>query len=66
VHNFGQPGVTDYRNPLIAEAMKSLGYVQRFGMGIPLARKELQANGSPPLEFDCQPEAVLATVRRRP
>ena len=37
--NFGRPGVTDYRNPLLAEAMKVLGYVQRFGMGIPLAKK---------------------------
>ena len=38
--NFGMPGITDYRNPHIAEAMKNLGYVQRFGVGISLARKE--------------------------
>jgi len=63
--NFGQPDVTDYRNPLLAEAMKVLGYVQRFGMGIPLARKELDKNGSPPLELAASPNAVLATVRRR-
>ena len=31
--NFGNPGVTDYRNPHLAEAMKNLGYVQRFGIG---------------------------------
>ncbi len=31
--NFGQPQVTDYRNPLLAEAMKALGFVQRFGVG---------------------------------
>ena len=31
VENFGQPGLTDYRNPNLAEAMKYLGYVQRFG-----------------------------------
>ncbi len=54
--NFGRPGVTDYRNPLLAEAMKVLGYVQRFGMGIPLARKELQKNGNPPLGPRSQPE----------
>ena len=64
--NFGRPGVTDYRNPLLAEAMKVLGYVQRFGMGIPLARKELQKNANPPLEFTPSPNAVLVTVRRRP
>ena len=33
--NFGQPGVTDYRNPNVAEALKVFGYVQRFGVGIP-------------------------------
>ena len=27
--NFGQPGLTDYRNPNLAEAMRTLGYVQR-------------------------------------
>ena len=63
--NFGQPDVTDYRNPLLAEAMKVLGYVQRFGMGIPLARKELEKNGGPPLELTTSPTAVLATIRRR-
>jgi len=63
--NFGQPGVTDYRNPHLAEAMKALGYVQRFGIGIPLARRELQKNGNPPLEFDVQDAHILAIVRRR-
>ena len=43
--NFGQPGVTDYRNPHLAEAMKNLGYVQKFGVGIPLARKAMADNG---------------------
>lgn len=64
--NFGQPGVTDYRNPLIAEAMKSLGYVQRFGLGFPLARRELERNGNPPLEIACNPQAVMVAMRRRP
>ena len=63
--NFGQPGITDYRNPHLAEAMKTLGYVQRFGIGIALARRELQKNGNPPLLFDVQDAHVLAVVRRR-
>jgi ATP-dependent DNA helicase RecG len=63
--NFGQPGVTDYRNPHLAEAMKVLGYVQRFGLGIAIARTELSKNGSPPPEFEVQPTAVMATLRRR-
>jgi ATP-dependent DNA helicase RecG len=62
--NFGCPGVTDYRNPLLAEAMKNLGFVQRFGMGIPLTRKELAANDNPPLELTASPQAVLAAIRR--
>lgn len=61
--NFGK-GATDYRNPLIAEAMKTLGFVQRFGMGIPLARKELEKNGNPPPEFHFEPTDVLVTIRR--
>jgi len=30
VDNFGQPGLTDYRNPNLAEALRALGFVQRF------------------------------------
>ena len=41
VANFGKPGLTDYRNPTLAEAMRTLGYVQRFGVGIPIARRLL-------------------------
>jgi ATP-dependent DNA helicase RecG len=64
--NFGDPGVADYRNPSIAGVLKTLGYVQRFGFGIADARKALRENGNPPLAFDVQPNAVLATVRRKP
>ncbi len=64
--NFGLPGVTDYRNPLLAEAMKVLGFVQRFGLGIPLARKELQKNGNREPEFHFDSTRVLVTIRNRP
>lgn len=50
--NFGQPGLTDYRNPNLADAMKTLGYVQRFGVGIDIARRHLEQAGHPPPEFD--------------
>jgi ATP-dependent DNA helicase RecG len=46
--------------------MKVLGYVQRFGVGIPLARQELEKNGSPPLEFVVEAAHLMALVRRRP
>ena len=63
--NFGRPGVTDYRNPHVAEAMKVLGYVQRFGVGIATAQRLLAENGNPPAEFVVEPNTVLVTVRRR-
>lgn len=61
--NFGQPGIVDYRNPHLAEAMKNLGYVQRFGVGIQIARRELEKNGNPPLEFTVETGHLLAIVR---
>ncbi len=63
--NFGQPGVTDYRNPHLADAMRNLGYVQRFGVGIPLARSEMAKNGNAPPEFTVNETYVLVTSRRR-
>jgi len=64
--NFGRPGITDYRNPNLADAMKVMGFVQRFGIGIQTARAELEKNGNPDIEFQLEPMTVLATVRRRP
>ena len=64
--NFGKPGITDYRNPHLAEVLKTLGFVQRFGVGIQLARKQLHENGNPEIAFDVQENHVLVTVRRRP
>ena len=63
--NFGR-GATSYRNPTIAEAMKNMGFMQRFGIGIETARRTLAANGNPAPEFDVQDAFVLVTVRRRP
>jgi ATP-dependent DNA helicase RecG len=64
--NFGQAGVTDYRNPHLAEAMKNLGYVQKFGLGIQLAKNELIKNGNPPMELIPEDSRLLVIVRRRP
>ena len=63
--NFGT-GDTDYRNPLLAEIMANLGFAQRFGLGVPLARKALAANGNPPPEFEFQQTLVVATVQAAP
>jgi ATP-dependent DNA helicase RecG len=64
--NFGFPGITDYRNPNLADAMKVMGFVQRFGVGIQIARTEMRKNGNPEIEFQVESMTVLATVRRRP
>lgn len=40
------PNVNDYRNPVIAEAMKLLGYVNRYNRGIARVQKELRENGN--------------------
>ena len=64
--NFGQPRLTDYRNPNLAEAMKHLGYVQQFGMGIPTAKSLLKEAGHPELEFEINDNYVLATIKAVP
>ena len=64
--NFGRPGITDYRNPHLAEALKNLGYVQRFGVGIALAKQALKSNGNPDLKYEVEDAHVLAILRRRP
>jgi ATP-dependent DNA helicase RecG len=64
--NFGRPGISDYRNPNLADAMKVMGFVQRFGIGLQTARAEMKRNGNPDIEFQIEPMTVLATVRRQP
>jgi len=63
--NFGQLGAYDYRNPNLAAVMKELGYVQRFGYGIPTARREMARNGNPPPEFQVEDAHVAVILRRR-
>lgn len=54
----------DYRNPALAAAMKTLGYVNRFGRGITLVRVALEQNGNPPAEFQVEDTYWSVTVRR--
>ena len=61
--NFGR--VSAYRNPIIAEAMKALSYVERFGTGVERAKSAMDRNGNPPLEFELDDVFVIVTVRRR-
>ena len=66
LEEFGQPYAVGYRNPNLAGALKDLGFVQRFGAGIGLARSELQKNGNPSLELDASANYVSATMHQRP
>jgi len=63
--SFGRPNASDYRNPNLAAVMRDLGYVQRFGVGIAIARREMEKNGNPPIEFEVEDDHVLAILRRR-
>nr|VFK28925.1 MAG: ATP-dependent DNA helicase RecG [Candidatus Kentron sp. MB]VFK33406.1 MAG: ATP-dependent DNA helicase RecG [Candidatus Kentron sp. MB]VFK76149.1 MAG: ATP-dependent DNA helicase RecG [Candidatus Kentron sp. MB] len=63
--NFGRPGEYDYRNPNLAAVLKELGYVQRFGLGITIARREMEKNGNPPIEFQVEDSHVAVILRRR-
>ncbi|MCY4661593.1 MAG: putative DNA binding domain-containing protein [Acidobacteria bacterium] len=63
--NFGQPGIVDYRNQILAEAMRVLGLAQRYGAGIPTARRALLNNGQPEPDFRVEPNWVHCTVRAR-
>jgi ATP-dependent DNA helicase RecG len=54
-----------YRNPIVAETMKALGYVNKFGYGIQCAEAALKANGSAPIEFEIDDRVFLATIRRK-
>ena len=61
--NFGKPGITDYRNPNLASKLATLGFVQQFGAGLEIARKELARNGNPEPTFECGPTSVACLLR---
>jgi ATP-dependent DNA helicase RecG len=60
------PSQTSYRNPVLAEALKTLGLINRFGRGVERAQAALAKNGSPPAEFVFGDTYFRATIRLRP
>lgn len=54
--------VTAYRNPLLAEGLKNLGIVDRFGFGLVRAGQALRENGNPPLGYQFEPNFTLLKV----
>ncbi|MCI0470979.1 MAG: putative DNA binding domain-containing protein [Candidatus Aminicenantes bacterium] len=59
------PMQNSYRNPVVAEAMKVLGYVNKFGRGVLRAQEALFQNGNPLPEYNFQPNYFLTTIRSK-
>lgn len=54
---------SNYRNPIIAECLKALGYVNRCGTDIQKAEDLLRKNGNPPPEFEVTDRFFQVMVR---
>ena len=60
------PRTVGYRNPIIAEAARVLGFTNRFGQGIARTMKALELNGNPPAKFEFDQTSFRVTIRQRP
>ena len=61
--NFGAPGVMDHRNPNLADAMRVLGLVQRYGVGFSIARAAIGDDHSERLTFEPSNGWVACTIK---
>ncbi len=59
------PNVNAYRNPILAEAVKTLGFINRFGYGVLRAQTLLANNGNPAPDFEFSSVWVKVTVWKR-
>ena len=59
------PNISDYRNPIVAEAMKVLGYVNCYNRGIADVQRELAANGNGSADFDLSLITALRVAVKR-
>ncbi len=58
------PWINDYRNGVIAEAMKVIGFVNRFSRGVQRVQEELKVNGNEDADFNLELEtAFLVRVK---
>lgn len=53
-----------YRNPILAEALKAMDYVNKYGYGIQRAEALLQENGNPSLMFEIDDKVFGVTIKR--
>jgi ATP-dependent DNA helicase RecG len=60
VENF--PKVNDYRNPIVAEALKLFGYVNKFNRGVSRVQKELVENGNGEAVFSVDKVTVFEVL----
>jgi ATP-dependent DNA helicase RecG len=56
------PKVNDYRNPIVAEAMRVMKYVNKFNRGITRVQEMLGENGNPPASFDVDTLTAFRSV----
>ena len=61
--SIGRYGAVDYRNPNLADAMRTLGFAQRFGLGIPIAQRLLKEAGHPEIAFHTDANNFRAVIR---
>ncbi len=59
------PYAVGYRNPVIAEAIRVLGYTNRFGQGVLRAQKALEINRNPPARFIFDPHYFSVQIDAR-
>ncbi|KAA6339139.1 hypothetical protein EZS27_012913 [termite gut metagenome] len=56
------PNVSDYRNLVLAESMRVMGFVNRFNRGIETAQLDLKDNGNEPARFDLETLGVFGVI----
>jgi len=60
------PRQTSYRNPVVAEALAVLGFVNQYGRGVIRAQEALKKNGSPEARFEFGDTFFGVTIPIRP
>lgn len=56
------PNQNDYRNPILAEALKNLGYVNRFSRGIIRANSLLRKNGNRDARYEYKQQNYFLVI----
>ncbi len=56
------PLVNDYRNPIVAEGMKVLGFVNRFSRGVLRVKEELKENGNGEPKFNLSLKTAFMVI----